>query len=149
MTLPDKLVAVRKVAQIRQVQRERAELDAARASARLRELYEQRREEAGAQRLRQAEWIQSLAGRLLSLPLAQAWAANIASGATLLTQIDGQIIEASRQKDETASDWRAAQARSEAADLIATDIERRMRRLREEATMNELVDRYAWGGDRP
>ena len=148
MARQDKLRAVRQVAQIRKTQREAAELAAARASARLRELNEQRGEQARAQRLRQAQWVQSLAGKVLSLPLAQAWSADIASGAAHLEQIDNQINESSRQKDLAACEWRAAQARSEAVDLIAMDLNRRMQRLREEAAISELADRYAWGADR-
>lgn len=141
--------AIRKVQEVRLVQRMAAELAVGRAGLALVEAEAERGRRAEQLDQDQAAWAQSMTARPFGLEVALAWSAEVLKSQAGLIEADAEAREAAAEKDRKAGDWRGALAREDAADDVARTLFGRVRRAREEALLNELADRAARRSGRP
>jgi hypothetical protein len=143
MSRPHDALTLRKIVEMRGVQRLAAEMGVARANAALAEV--EVRREGWSRRLRddQKSWSESLANRALSVEIVGAWAMAIHDGEAALRVIGGEITAAEQVRAERAETWGQALAREKAAEKIAATAMRKMLRRREETALGDAEDRFA------
>lgn len=132
-----------KVAEVRDLQRRSAEAEAGRAAEALRR-FELARVDCG-ERLQDGEhgWGEMMAAPSLRLDLAAAWSAEILARQATLADAEVKVGEAEREKAARADAWAAGVARAEAAEDMARDARRSLRRHREEQALADAADRFA------
>lgn len=134
---------LQEIVAVRDVQLQAAELKVAQANQALGRLNGRRDEERQALALDQAQWKAALTAPTLSLPMLQAWSAQILKGEAGLVETAREIAEAEDEKAARSRAWHQASARSDAADQMATSAQTADRRRLEEARLNDIADRFA------
>ena len=137
------LATMRKIVEVRDLQRLAAEMRAARAAEALTALDEKRAE--GERRLdtEQARWAEWVGRPSLDLQMTNALSSLVLAEQDGLQRLDGEIAEAQEVKTTAAEDWMQASARLETAEDLTKAAARRVRRWREEAALVEAHDRFA------
>ncbi len=140
------VVAIRKVQEVRLIQRLAAELAVGKANAALAKARDERDDVAGQLNEDQTAWSGSLAMRPFMPEVAAAWSAEVLRSQARLAQAESSVTTADEEKTRRSGDWRDALAREDAAEAIARPLFTRVRRAREEAILAELADRAARKG---
>jgi hypothetical protein len=137
---------IKEVMKVRKVQRLAAEMQVMRATANLRQLDASRDESVNRLQDEHDCWSQVVSGPSLGLHFAGAWSKVILRGQAELGQIDAQIDEAEDERARRSGEWRAAQARADAAKAMGDRVARHERRLREEVELANVADRFIQRG---
>jgi hypothetical protein len=134
---------LRKIAEVRSIQRQSAEAEVARAAAATRRVEAQRA--ARLARLESSEqgWAALLGAPTLNLSLAAAWSAEVLDGEAELGRADANLALARDEQSQRNGAWSQAIARADNADDMARNAARRASRRREEAALAELADRVS------
>jgi hypothetical protein len=133
---------IKEVMQVRAIQRLAAEMQVVRATEALRQLDASRDESVNRLQDEQERWSEVVSGPSLGLHFAGAWSEAILRGEAELGRLDLQIVDAEAERTLRSGEWRAAQARADAAKVMADRVHRHERRLREEAELGEMTDRF-------
>ena len=136
----DDVKTMKKIAEVRAIQRQTAELRAATAAELERKLDSQRSDAVARLTDDEGRWSASLSSSSLNLHVLGAWAAAIRTGQADLRHLDSRIREASDQGDRLRADWRKAIACSDTAKAMARKALIRRERRREEAALADFAD---------
>lgn len=137
---------IKKIFEVRKVQRLAAEMQVMQATAKLRQLDASREESVNRLRSDFDCWSQVVSGPSLGLHFAGAWSNVILRGEAELGGINAQIGKAEDERTRRGEEWRAAQARADAAKAMGDRALRHERRLREEAELADVADRFMQRG---
>ena len=110
---------MRRIAEVRALQRQAAEQRAAGAASEQRKLEGQRKDAAEHLGEEEQSWSVSLSSSSLDLHLAGAWSASIRTGHDSLGRLDQQVRNAADESARQRDAWRTAIACSEAAEAMA------------------------------
>ena len=143
MARRDQVARLREIGKVRDVQRQVAEADAARAAAGLAEARTRRDQGAERQDEDEARCAAVLARPSIDLALVQAWGATAEASRADLALLDARVRDADDLKTARSEAWRTALARARLVELLERRAVRRARRVREEALLADLVDRVA------
>jgi hypothetical protein len=141
MRLGSDMTALRKIVEVRFVQRRAAEIEVVRAAAHLARTRVHRDVSKENLNLDQRCWSQTVSEPSMSVHLALTWSAAILAGEATLRRMEEKVVSADAEKSRRGGDWCAAQARLQAAQDLANSASKKVRRLREETALNHLADR--------
>src|SRR5262249_28603518 len=133
----------RTIATIRDLQRQAAETEAARAAVALREKENAKDQAEHDRQSSEENWlntVQAPAMRLDTMPL---WSTHVIREHESVRRASAQAHTASTEMKRRATDWHAAVARRDAADSLARDAAKNEQRRRDEAALQESADQHA------
>lgn len=137
------LSVLKQAGAVRRAQRLAAEMAAGRAAQAHREAEARVRASAAQLERDHQGWAEALSATRPSLDLALLWSAEISRSETALRQANAAAARAAKEKAARAEALGAARAREEVTEDVTERLSRRMRRLREEALLNDMADRAA------
>ncbi len=140
------VVAIKKVQEVRLVQRMAAELAVGKAKAALAAAQTAREDVAAQLAQDQTAWSRSMSTRPFTPEVAAAWSAEVLRSQTRLTEAETHVTTADEEKARRSGEWRDAMAREDTAKAVARPLFARVRRAREETLLAELADRAARKG---
>lgn len=143
MARRDKTRMLRRIVEVRAVQRQAAEQKVAEANQALARLDARQAAQRNALADHHRQWQAALGAPSLSLPLMQAWSFEVLKGEADLLQTAGEIERARDEKADRSRAWHIASALADAADAVAGRAETLDRRRLDEARLNEVSDRFA------
>lgn len=140
------LKASQSIAAIRALQQAVAERQVAIVKAAIREA--EARRDASAEQLAEQErsWAAHFAQSRFAPELAQAWAASINVEAGLLTTLESEARRRRGEGERCTAAYRVALAKADAAKDLLKRTARRLRRLREEASLADASDQHMHRG---
>lgn len=147
MRAREKSRAVRRIADLRALQRHAAQAQAMRMSALAVELREQREREAETLGERQAGWAMCHASGPLDLGMAQVWRQAIDGQGERLRRVDEDVARHEVELQAANRAWHAASLQADAAEGLAAKARRAVSHRSEEARVNDAEDRMSlkWG----
>lgn len=141
MTRRDRVRQLRRIQEVRTVQRLAAEMETARALAHLSGLEQDRADKVERVRSAQAAWSQTVSGGSIRLDATKAWFDEVERGESELVAL-GELCRAARSASEAATDELAASmGRAEVADVMSRAAQRRLTLKLQAVTLDDLADR--------
>jgi hypothetical protein len=143
--MPDRKEAalLKRIATIRDLQRDAAQAQAARAAATLCEAQNLHDERARTRQSAEAGWMASLSLPPLHMEAAALWSAALLREDQGVRRALADIDQATSELALCTAHWRAATNRSDAARDMAKAAVRDKNRRREESSLDEAADRHA------
>lgn len=136
--------ALRKIAQLRDLQRVAAEMEAARASARLHGLDADRDECLAVLGTDEKSWAAQLTGATINVGMALAWSDAVRNREGDIHRMNQEIWSAESDRSDRIAELQRAVAQADVAGQLASKARRDMARKHEEAVLNDLGDRMTW-----
>lgn len=141
MRAGEKVAMLRKIAEIRELQRVAAEAETMRAVRMLEETKAVHNECINASQAAEAGWLNSLSAPQQE-ELSRLWSALLVREGQAVVSASSDLDEATNARDRRASDWRTAVGRKDLAERMARNAFRALARAREEDSLHEATDRH-------